>query len=503
MAQFPPYLDPLMFAQFFQIPAMYDWQSELIRAASKPKARVVCSTCNEAGKTNILIPLIGLAYMCVFPGCTVFSTAGSEEQIKGQLFKYLDAKLKPYRDWKVTGDLEVFAPQIGGFPRARWIGRVPKDAKTAEGYHGSWICVNGKWVWVPVVVIIDEAKSADESIFELADRIDPDLLFVISTPGEDSGPFYEAVESDGIGKEDVWTYRRKISWLDCPHLLTPERRGIRDRLIDKYGEKSSFIQSFLFGRFQRSSDENAVFTDIDIANLRASMGIGAKQITNVAKGNIVRAALEFSGGGDEQIIKIARGGEEIFSDAFREEDTARLARLFVDTLLKYNVPPSNCVADNGGLGLAVIDNMESMGYRPIRRYMNNQDAIDKKEFADRMTEDTYRFKEILKNNGIRLHKDLVLLEQARRRRFVMDNHNKVKLEPKPQLRKRGESSPDRLDALVMLFSEWYNENQAEDTGPYESHLEKKAQTLTSGRFSFAGMIKQPSLSDIRPTIFRR
>ena len=66
---------------------LYDWQYDILKAAARPHSRAIESTCNEAGKTSVVIPTFGLSCMVAFPGCTVYSTSASERQVKFQLFE--------------------------------------------------------------------------------------------------------------------------------------------------------------------------------------------------------------------------------------------------------------------------------------------------------------------------------------------------------------------------------------------------------------------------------
>ena len=506
-AIFSPQKHPLAWLDYFNIPAPYDWQREIIVNAAMPHSRCAVSTCNESGKTAVIIPALGLSIMVAFPGATIFSTAGSEEQVRGQLMKYLEAKLRPYSGKKdgweiVESDMVVKGPRVNGF-RSRWVARCPKDALTVEGYHSRWERGDdGEWYWLPICVIYDEAKSIGRDMFEAAWRIDPDFFIVISTPGEDSGPFYESLEevikSGKAGghrdsKDKLWKYRRQVSWKEVPHLRTPEKLAIREALTRKYGENSSFIKSFLGGEFKRDSDENYVFTDHDVEKIRDCMTDKYHHVP----GRLM-AALDFSGGGDEQVIYIADGNKVIFSEFYREEDTAKLASVFVDLLKNYNVEPHNCMADNGGIGLAIIDGMEAMGYRPVNRYMNNQISMNKTEFADRITEDHYRFKDKVHASKIILPNDPKLLKQIRQRKAYPDEHNRVKLEVKKKHRVRTGESPDRLDAIIMLFAEWSAPKPKETAEPeYKSMLLATAQARSGvggGAFPWIKDHKQKELS---------
>ena len=484
LARFSTSNHPLMQAPAWSMPELYDWQREILEEAALPGARVAAAFNNAAGKTSILVPLLGLSVMAAFPGATVFSTAGAEPQIKGQLFKYLNNILRPYADsgWAISlSDLTVRAPKIRGL-QSNWVARVPRDAMTMEGYHGSWETDSeGERCWCPVCVIIDEAKSVDQEVFEAAWRIEPDFLLVISTPGEDTGPFFEAVDPDTLDggmKRDhdaLWTYRRKINRRDCPHLQTPAKIRYLKQLVEKFGQRSSFIKSFSEGEFQRQTDENNVFTDTDLDRMKRAM----KPKEHYSPGRKF-AGLEFSGGGDEQPIMILDGNKVVYEQVWREEDTNKLANDFLTDLKRFDVRPQDAIADNGGIGQAIIDNMESKvidgkQYRGMERYMNQQVPMAKHEYADRMTEDHYRFKEMIRMNpDIQIPDDPILMKQMRQRRYHLDDHNKVKLQPKKEHRKRTQESPDRLDAIVMLFSRWRPPVKEVKKTEYHSSLEEEA-----------------------------
>lgn len=157
------------------------------------------TTCNEAGKTSEIIPLLGLSLMAAFPGATVFSTAGTEQQIRDQLFDYLEAKCRPYANWVVSrAALTVRAPAIDGLS-SQWVGRVPREALTMEGLHNHWEADrHGRPRFCPLMIIYDEAKSLGQPMFDAAWRMNPAFFLAISTPGDSAGPLYEAIDPDRL-----------------------------------------------------------------------------------------------------------------------------------------------------------------------------------------------------------------------------------------------------------------------------------------------------------------
>lgn len=200
IAEFSPWNHPLVQASAWGILPMYDWQVKFIEEASKSRAWVCGSFNNEAGKTSTLVTLMGLSVLAAFPGAKVISTAGTEDQIRGQLFDGLASKIAPYarNGWKCSiTDLHLTAPSVCGMPSSEWIGIVPRSPLTFEGYHGKWARdAKGAWRWMPICVIFDESKSIDDERFEAVQRIDPDWFMAVSSPGLDSGWFYESINPE-------------------------------------------------------------------------------------------------------------------------------------------------------------------------------------------------------------------------------------------------------------------------------------------------------------------
>lgn len=207
-AWFEPWNSPLAQHHLWSTTELYEWQAAILEFSSLPVSRWITSTNNESGKTSEIIPTLGLSFMTAFPGGVVNSTAGSESQVKDQLFRYLAAKLQPWltanqRDstkwWISPTQMMLLAPEVRG-QRSLWRGRVPADAYTAEGYHRSrGRDSRGNPILKPVMLIFDEAKSIPASMFNMARRINPDFMLVISTPPEDdTGHFVELLDQESL-----------------------------------------------------------------------------------------------------------------------------------------------------------------------------------------------------------------------------------------------------------------------------------------------------------------
>lgn len=179
---------------------LYEWQRDAIRAACEPFSRVYLSTCNESGKTSVLLPLFGLAHMIAYPGCAVYSTSASEDQVKVQLFQNnLAHIMSRYPTWKLsTSAMTLESTPIDGLV-SRWIGYKCIKGGKAEGYHGQWKRGKSKrWHYCPCIYMVDEGKSVEDELWESITRIDPDRLLAVSSPGEENGEFFRRLDPNTI-----------------------------------------------------------------------------------------------------------------------------------------------------------------------------------------------------------------------------------------------------------------------------------------------------------------
>lgn len=488
---FTDWNSPLAQRELWGAPKLYEWQEMILGYFAKNlHVHAVMSTPNESGKTQVVVPLLGLGCMAAFPGATVYSTAGAEAQIKLQLFEYLKSYCKPFEKagWEVNqSQLTVQGPSIDGMPRSRWIGRVPRDALTAEGFHETWDRDDkGRWRFRPLLMIADEAKSLDDPVFEMMMRLRPTWILSLSTPDTDSGPFYRAmnpeeVEARGVERrgfryiEDprgYWGLRMMVNVEGCAHLLTEEKLKESEAVKAQMGENHKLYRSMVLGKFTAGDGDDKLYGMRDIEAVVRAMG---RDATPARMEGEAHAGFDVSptGAGDDKIIYVAKGKVVLPPYRTSEDDTVKVARWAVDILKANNVEPRNCRVDNGGAGKVVIDMMEGIfGYRGVDRYTNNSTARFRADFYDRATEDAYGVKQLFHETDIVLPRDDRLIEDMKTRRVVeMGDHKKIKLQPKKKHRAENSGkSPDHLDTLTMCLAGRVKHGMAR----YSPEVRKKA-----------------------------
>lgn len=436
--------EPTTQAQLWVNDRLYPWQNKVLKACMRQGSRAAVVTPNESGKTSVLIPVLGLSWMAAFPGSHVVSTAGVERQILENLWPVLRASLAKYPGWIITDDLHIRAPSVRGLPGSTWTAFTTRDPKYAEGFHQhTWKDKDGKLVYAPLLIIIDEGKSFDseEMMFAFQNRCAPDALLFISTPGEDTGLFFDAFHKD---RGDPWECL-EVGWEDCPHLREGFNRQIREDEIRRRGPDHPRVLSWIFGKFYRAGGRR-LFDNMEDVN-DAMCGRPPWLRGNRS------FAIEFSGGGDEQVFGHRDGNKIHPLITFHEKNDVRLTDILEKLLRERWAQGEEIIADNGGAGKTCIDMLEARGFYGIRRYMFNAPPDDPNTYRYKGAEDHDAVRMLLKKKSLILPEDRVLEEQMRKRQFqVMNDDNKITMEPKEKVRNRGEDSPDRLDCVVMLCS---------------------------------------------------
>ena len=258
-----------------------------------------------------------------------------------------------------------------------------------------------------------------------------------------------------LAKHDArasWTYRRMVDDIEIPHLQTPEKKLHRDNLIKDYGEDSNLVRSMVHALFQSSKGEQRIYSSLDMDALKRAMRGEGTPIEGPRK-----ASLDFSGGGDAQVLMVAEGTDIKEIMEFHHKNEIILAERFVNILTDMNISPWDVTADAGGLGATVIKYMElakpkGLGFSGIRKYFYNQNPKQPRRFKDKNTENHYRIKYILATGQMKFScppcKEL--RKEMRRREYDLLDHEIVRVESKKKIRARSGKSPDHLDCLVMI-----------------------------------------------------
>ena len=158
-------------------------------------------------------------------------------------------------------------------------------------------------------------------------------------------------------------------------------------------------------------------------------------------------------------VDVARFGDDRSSIVIRRGDTvADIRRLRVDTMqLVGHViteilhwAPQQVFVDGVGVGGGVVDRLRQQGYRVVDVSAGTR-AMQADRYANLRAEMWGRMREWLRTRG-RIPNDQRLIDDLVSPLYSYDASNRVQLEKKADMKKRGLPSPDSGDALALTFA---------------------------------------------------
>lgn len=543
--QFPPGTHPLDQLHLWCNEVPCEAQLDIIRAWAKLR-RVFATFPNSGGKTSIVLPTCIFSIMMAFRGAKCVVMGGSEGQLFGQLFKSMKSRLiaMDRRDmWEIKDGEKTITAWNGSW--CQFV--VPRDALRVEGFHGEWSHPEGHpdRHFMPMCYFTDESKGIpNDRMEDGVMRIEPDFLLAVTSPGYDGdhwtykdmnpgelarvveertakwgeNPKRDAYEPDPrfVFDKGVWRYRRMIKPADLPHLRTPDRLKYRADMAQKHGKNSQWYRSMVMGEFALDGSENNIFMQRHLDLLVRSMNGDFKP-----KGGDVRAAADVSGGGDANVIGIREGTNVLMLRKIETSGQIETARELVRILREVGIEPWQFTIDGIGTGAGIAEIMEKMhGYVGISRFMSNNNPLQNFEYADRYTELHYWLKELLEYEVLRLPHSQALHDQMRDRLWAPRSQTgryagRIGCEPKEKYReKHSGRSPDELDTLVYLFSDFdidgirrglpsKTERAVARVEERPSKMEIEAQGGAASGGAFSGLVRMPGLAELSCGVTRR
>jgi phage terminase large subunit len=423
----------LEFADFLGI-KLYDWQAKIVLAidsnANKERVKLAVRAPNEAGKTTRINVLSALWWMFKYNGKVVV-TSKDNRQISDQFWPALRRLTHKFPTWKVVdSEYTVVTPE-----GARLRAFTTKDPGRAEGFHHDES--------TPLIVIVDEAKSIDEVIFESVDRCSYNVLLYISSPLTKEGRFYDAFQSDQF-------MHFHAGLADCPHI---SKERIKDT-IAWYGENDPFTKSTLYGEFMDYGE--GIKHVIELSDL--------ERWREATPGKVQGAqvfGLDFARGGDENVLVHVCGN--FIADngiiAWRDMDSSAAVYRFVAELRDRGYDSKNkfmtVIGDATGIGGPMCDMLRRNGIEVVE--FNFGGHTDDKHFKNEGSRIWYQVCQKICDFKIvapPYHQPIVkrLFSQlASRRQRIDETNGKLSMECKDDMKACGIASPDLADAFCMAF----------------------------------------------------
>ena len=435
---------PAFFARFFLGLNPYPWQDEAIEAAALQHSRVAVVAANGSGKTACVNVALLLWFLWKYPRGIAMVTSGSWNQLKTQLWPNLEMFRQRFPRWRWQAD-KIRTPE-GGFIAAY----STIHPGRAEGHH--------EHTERPVMLMVDEAKSVPEVIFEALSRCTPTYYVLTSSPGRPSGTFYNAFRRN----RKLW-HTVQVSAFDCPH-IKPEKIELAKQL---YGEEHPVYRSMIMGEFTEGDDSMMIPRYL----LERALAHPCKPRTGTRT-----AAVDWAAGGDETVLAERYGNQLRILWKDREKDTVKAARKVVAECKRRGIEQGRAWGDVCGIGLSIMQSAqhyEKWRFKPFNGGDRVQDPTKQKQFLNLNAYSWHLFRQALERGEVHFPDGLdeTTIDQLCDRYMEWNEKGVIQLEKKEDLKDRGLKSPDRADALIMA---WY-------AGRFTAYEDTPVQTVSPAR----------------------
>jgi phage terminase large subunit len=447
--------DPSLFAEVMLGQSLWAKQREILQSvAAHPRTAV--KACHASGKT-FTAAVAALWWVAHRKRGIVVTTAPTWGQVErviwGEIHRLAHGSLYPFGKPLKT---ELYlAPD-------RYItGLSTNDGLRFQGFHGD------------VLIISDEAPGVLPGIWEAIEgiRAGGDVrVLALGNPVISSGPFYDAFASQRSGWNQI-----TISAFDTPNcegvtlenlLQLPDqeldrkqlpfltlRRWVKEK-FHEWGPGHQLWESRVMGNFPMQSD-SALFwlTWLEQAKVRELKGEGE-----------FCAGLDVGGPGeDETVLCVRRGAEIVLLKAWAQPaprgDVIAALRPFQNGLKSINV---DTVGIGYGMGLHLRDHK-----LPVREVNVGVAAREKEKYVNLKAQLYWEFRERAKSGDLSGLADDEAISQLASIQYSHNSKGQIEIESKKDALKRGVTSPDRAEAIILAFAdirmeqqglmEWYSE----------------------------------------------
>jgi hypothetical protein len=331
-------------------------------------------------------------------------------------------------EWLIDGELVAF-------------GRKPSDWDEAafQGIHARY-----------VLVILDEASGIAESLWTAAETLitnEGSRLLAIGNPDDPTSPFAKACRPNsdwnviGIRAFDTPNFTDE----EVPASLRPllvSRTWVDERRA-RWGEGSALWTAKVLGEFPDRSDDSLIpLSWVERARERALPRSGEEAVLGV---DVAR------GGSSETVIMLRRGGVVRCVHAKMGDDTMRTTGEVIQALRAHDAVIAK--VDDVGVGGGVVDRLREQR-QPAVGLNGAHRPRDRQRFANARAEWYWGLRERFEHGEIDIDPaDEVLAEQLCSIRYKLDSAGRIQIESKEDMRARGIGSPDRADAVALVFAE--------------------------------------------------
>lgn len=420
--------DPVGFVrQMFRAEPTEQQQAGMRSVASNNRTSIISG--HGTGKTTEAAWLLWW-FMSCFKDARVPCTAPTGHQLEDVLWAEVvlwHGKMHPWfaDQWKITSDkiAHKLRPETW-YAVARTARKEKPDA--LQGFHAD-----------NLLYIVDEASGVPAEIFlpvEGALTGINNRILIQGNPTQTSGYLFESHNRN----KALWS-RLIFNGEESP-LVSKE---YCDNMASQYGKDSDIYRVRVLGQFPNSSFMQLISGAL--VEAARGKGLAPDQYIHAAK----LIGVDVARHGDDQSAILRRQGLACTGlRKFRGIDTHVLAGLVAQEIEDYK--PDATFVDATGMGWGVVDRLRALGHKIIA-VQTGENSIRSSEYFNLRMEMWAKMRDWLKEGGA-IPDDYDLCSELTGPEYTFDARNRMVLEKKSDMKKRGLSSPDCADALALTFA---------------------------------------------------
>ncbi len=287
--------------------------------------------------------------------------------------------------------------------------------------------------------LFDEASGVPEKIFEVSEGGLTDgepMRFFFGNPTKNTGYFKKTF--------GALRHRFITMQIDSRNVDGTNKELIESWAKD-YGEDSDFFRIRVKGQFPRASSMQFIGTDV-------AESAATRENFKDDKAPVVIGVDVARFGDDASVIYVRQGrdGRTVGYKMYRELDSIQLAGQVAQFIDEYN-PRKVFVDGTGGYGSGVVDQLHASGYKhTVEDVQFGARAIESDIYYNKRAEMYGLMKKWLGTGQIPDEQSLI--DDLTGVQYGFANENKIQLEKKEDMKKRGLASPDIADALALTFA---------------------------------------------------
>lgn len=375
-------------------------------------------------------------------GSTVIVTANTEAQLMS-------------RTWAELGKWHTLAINSHWFDRTAmslkpqaWFDSLLKlQLKIDTGYYYAqaqlWSEENpdafaGAHNFAGIMVVFDEASGIPHPIWKVTEGFFTEPIlhrywFAFSNGRRNTGAFFETHHRD----RDFWSR-------NCIDSRTVEGTDpeVYASIIRQYGEDSDEARVEVRGQFPRQGDSQFISREV--------VDEACKREGGNDRGAALVMGVDVARFGDDHSVVVFRQGRDarsIPSRRYKALDTVQLAGRVAELAETYR--PDAIFVDGGGVGGGVVDRLKEMRFSVIE-VQSGAKPDDASKYANKRAEMWGTMREWLLVGCI--PDDEMLRDDLLGPEYRFDLQQRLKIEAKEEMKKRGLASPDIGDALALTFA---------------------------------------------------